>query len=305
MKYIDVSEHQGVIDWALAGPAVDGVIIRAGYGSKPDKYFARNAAECNRLGIPCGAYWFSYAKNPEDAKKEALRLLDAVKPYRMELPLAFDFEYDSVTNAKKLGVTVTKDLATKMVYAFCETVEKAGYWCLNYANPDFLAKYFSADVPMRFGLWLAAWPKNVDVKNPPRACAIWQWGGSEVPGITPGHTVDTNESYTDFRTLIAANGMNNLGFDDGEGGTIYEHAQPKPEPEKPWYADAMAWMQKEGLFTDGRPKDNLTRAELATVLMRYDALQDARDKALLATIEKILAVYFPEENKKDSGLLSD
>ena len=93
-------------------------------------------------------------------------------------------------------------------------------------------------------------------------------------------------------------------YDDGEGGVIVEPSGAGTQP-APWYADAMAWAEEAGLIRDGRPKDNLTRAELATVLMRYDALQDARDKALLATIEKILALYIPEDNKKDSGLLSD
>ena len=40
------------------------------------------------------------------------------------------------------GVKVTKDLATKMAYEFCKTIEDSGYWCLNYSNPDFLKNYF-------------------------------------------------------------------------------------------------------------------------------------------------------------------
>ena len=278
MKYIDVSEHQGVIDWEKVKGHVDGVMIRAGYGQNNiDKRFKPNASECNRLGIPCGAYWFSYARTVQMAEAEAKFLLAAVKPFRMELPLSFDYEYDSVKNANKYGISITKELATKMVYAFCEAVEKAGYWCLNYANPDFLAKYFSAEVPMRFGLWLAAWPKNVDVKNPPRACAIWQWGSSEIPGITPGKGVDTNEAYTDFKTLIAANGMNNLGYDDGEGGVIYEHAQPQTKP-----ADtaetALKWAKEHNITED---------PALALAIYRYHA------------------AFGPEDNKKGSGLLSD
>ena len=57
MKYIDVSEHQGIIDWEKV--KVDGVMIRAGYGKQQDKYWEMNVNECNRLNIPCGAYWFS------------------------------------------------------------------------------------------------------------------------------------------------------------------------------------------------------------------------------------------------------
>lgn len=213
MKIVDVSQWQGVIDWATAKPHIAGAILRAGYGKgRADAQFQRNAAECNRLGIPCGAYWFSYATSPAEAEEEAKHLLEAVKPYKMELPLAFDFEYDSVANAKNHGVNVTKELATRMVYAFCETIEAGGYWCINYANPDFLSRYFSPDVPQRFGLWLAQWPGGVpDVNKKPRPDAqMWQWGGSLIPGITPGENVDTNESYIDFSKLIRESKLNHL-----------------------------------------------------------------------------------------------
>ncbi len=95
-------------------------------------------------------------------------------------------------------------------------------------------------------------------------------------------------------------------YDDGDGGTISEPvgADAPGGPADPWWTDAMTWAENAGLIRDGRPADNLTRAELATVMQRYDALQDARDKALLQTVEKLLAAYFPEDNKKDSGLLS-
>ena len=219
MRYIDVSEWQGKIDWEQAKPFIDGAILRAGYGiNHIDAQFIRNVTECNRLGIPCGAYWFSYALNPEMAKQEAEYLIAAVKPYRMELPLCFDYEYDSVKTAEKNGVNVTKALATALVYSFCGALEAGGYWALNYANPDFLSRYFSADVPKRFGLWLAQWPGGTpNLKTPPRADAqIWQWGGSEIPGITPGKTVDTNECYVDFKTLIADYHLNHLDETEAE-----------------------------------------------------------------------------------------
>lgn len=246
MKYIDISEWQGDIDFEKVKPNVAGVIIRAGYGNGHiDKKFERNASECNRLGIPCGAYWFSYAYNPDMARREALHLLAAVKPYRMELPLAFDFEYDSVNSAAKNGVQITKALASDMARTFCTEIENGGYWALNYANPDFLNRYFDESIPQRFGLWLAQWPGGtVDVTKPPRKCAIWQWGGSEIPGITPGHTVDTNESYQDFKTIILNAGLNHL-----------KDPTPEPEPEpEPVLVDpapaAVEWAKEAGLIPD-------------------------------------------------------
>lgn len=224
MKYIDVSYAQKEIDWNKVKGHVDGAILRAGYGQNNiDAWFARNASECNRLGIPCGAYWFSYAYTADMARKEAEYFLAAVKPYRMELPLAYDFEYASTQYAAKKGFTITRQLATSMVFAFCEAIEAGGYWALNYANPDYLSRYFDASTTRRFGLWLAVWPAgNINVEKPPRECAIWQWGSSEIPGING--PVDTNESYTDFAALITSLGLNHLT----------PAPAPEPEPEK-WY----------------------------------------------------------------------
>lgn len=257
-KYIDISIYQGQIDWdkVKAEGNVSGVMIRAGSGKNHiDTQFIYNATECNRVGIPCGAYWFSYATTDKEAQAEANYLLAAVKPFRMELPLAYDFEYDSVNNAKNNGITITKEMASSLVRAFCDTIEKAGYWVLNYANPDYLSRYFDQSTTSRYGLWLAQWPNVVDVTKPPRQCDIWQWGTSTIPGIKT--VVDTNEAYKDFATLIKQYGMNNLKAE-----------QENPKPDEPWYAEAMKFVSERGWMQDERPKDPLTRAELATVLMR-------------------------------------
>lgn len=73
-------------------------------------------------------------------------------------------------------------------------------------------------------------------------------------------------------------------YDDGEGGTIAEPA--KPEPQTPmWYDEQMAWVKKLGLMNDGRPNDPVTRAELATVLKRYDSIIDAKILEAMALLQ--------------------
>lgn len=263
MKYIDVSEHQGIIDWERVKGNVDGVILRAGAGQRLDSRWERNARECNRLGIPIGAYWFSYAKDVSGAQAEAGRLLEAVKPYRMELPLAYDFEYDSVENAAKAGVAITKALASSFVRAFCGEIEKAGYWALNYANPDYLNRYFDA-ATARYGLWLAQWQSGPNLAKPPRTCAIWQWNSTgHIPGIDT--VVDIDEAYTDFKTVIAKAGLNQLGktYDDGAGGEIIEHTQATPQA-----GDALAWAKAGGIVTG----ETSTDKAIAQALWRYHAV---------------------------------
>ena len=86
IKGLDVSEFQGIIDWAQVKSAgYQFAMLRAGYGFRtPDQQFRRNAAECNRIGLPAGAYWFCYALSPDDARKEADGCLEVIAPHRME-----------------------------------------------------------------------------------------------------------------------------------------------------------------------------------------------------------------------------
>lgn len=210
-KGIDVSKWQGVIDWEkVKADGIQFVIIRAGYGKNNiDEYFERNISECNRLGIPCGVYWFSYAYNEEMARQEAQYCLEAIKPYKVEYPVCFDFEYDSVDYAKKKGVIITKALATKIADAFLSEIESAGYYAMNYANKDYLKNMFDMDNLKKYDLWYAYWSSENDRKD----AGIWQYTSSgRVNGITG--RVDMNIAYKDYPSIIRNAGLNKLSSND-------------------------------------------------------------------------------------------
>lgn len=204
VKGIDVSTFQRIIDWsAVKADGVEFAMIRAGYGQNNiDAQFVRNISECNRVGMPCGVYWFSYARSVDDVRREAEYCLQAISPYELQYPVAFDFEYDSVKKAGEAGIVVTKKLATSFVHAFCSDIEAAGYYVMNYTNSDFLRKYFD-ETTLKYDLWKAAW--NTDFEHPPE-CGIWQWGGTNVKGITTGK-VDSNIAYKDYPAIIKSAGL--------------------------------------------------------------------------------------------------
>lgn len=197
LKGIDVSEHQGRINWEQVKGHIDFAILRAGYGrNNIDKQFIRNIEECNRLCIPVGIYWFSYAWNEEMARNEAKYVLEAIKPYKVDYPISFDLEYGTLEYAKKNGVTIGKKLATDMINAFCSTIEQAGYKAMNYANPDFINnKFYNNEV--NYPLWLAWYGVSEDrakTYNP----AMWQYSESgSISGIGT-NSVDMNYCYEDF-----------------------------------------------------------------------------------------------------------
>ena len=203
---IDVSRFQGQIDWEQV--TTDFVIIRAGFGAGTlDPQFERNITECNRLGIPCGVYWFSYALSPQAAAEEARRCLDAVRPYRLEYPVCFDYEYDSVLYARRNGVEVTQRLATDLVKAFCGTVQELGYYAMYYANADFLQNIFYPAELIEYDLWYARYREG---ETPGREnVGIWQYSDiGRMPGIIGN--VDLNRGYRDYPAIIRRAGLNHL-----------------------------------------------------------------------------------------------
>lgn len=137
-EIMDVSRHQGTINWekVKASGKVDGVMIRAmgnstaGRPSAPytDPQFARNYAECKRLGIPCGVYGYFKAVNQEQADKELAYFKKLLAGRSFELPVAVDIE-DEVQ--QPLGKAALTDLTAYML----STVESWGVYALLYTRP--------------------------------------------------------------------------------------------------------------------------------------------------------------------------
>ena len=184
---IDVSEHQGKIDWEKVKPQINGAILRCGYGSdypeQDDEQFKRNADECTRLGIPFGVYIYSYAKNVEQAKSEANHALRLVKGYTLSYPIYLDLEESDTANG-----------AVERAIAFGDIIEKAGYWCGIYANLYWWEMILKKGLE-RFTKWVAQY--NVACEYDGKNLDIWQFTSEgKVDGIAGG--VDVNECYRDF-----------------------------------------------------------------------------------------------------------
>lgn len=214
---MDVSRHQGVIDWAKvkASGRVDGVMIRAmgnsakGLPSKPytDPQFARNYAECKRLGIPCGVYGYFKAVNREQADKELALFKQALGGRTFQLPVAVDIE-DEVQ--KPLGKAALTDIAAHCL----STVESWGVYAMLYTGlwfgSTFLCMGGAALKP--YDVWLARYPKDQRKTKPedkPKtafAFGMWQYTSTaRVPGVSTG--VDMSHAYKDYASIIKRAGL--------------------------------------------------------------------------------------------------
>lgn len=191
---IDVSHHQGVINWErVRASGVRAAMIKAGSGAGGiDEMFARNIKACNELGIPCGVYWFSYASSTLMACREAKYAIAAVRPYTLQLPIAFDWEYVSYARAVADGVTPTPEITASLAANFCATVKSTGYTPMIYTNLDYMQRFFRPEICPGVDRWIASYSRQPSVP-----CAAWQYSESgRVPGITA--PVDLNHLYKDY-----------------------------------------------------------------------------------------------------------
>ena len=175
---IDVSEHNGIIDWAAVKKAgINYAIIRDGYGtSHVDNYFKRNMEGAIAQGIHIGIYHFSYALSAADAKAEAEYVLQLIKQYKdkIVLPVFFDFEYDTVDYAKKQGVTLGKEAFNAHTVAFCDTIQAAGYRAGVYYNLDYLRRYVDIDRIGKYVQWYAQYSSTASATT----WDLWQYSSS-------------------------------------------------------------------------------------------------------------------------------
>lgn len=205
-KGIDVSKHQGKIDWSRVN--VDFTILRAGYGkaidfpNQFDAMFERNYKGCKENGIPCGVYWYSYAMSVEDAKREAKSCLKAIEGKRFEYPIFFDLE-----EQRQFGKG--KAFCDSLVKAFCDTLESAGYFAGLYISRSPLQTFISSEVANRYTLWIAEYASQCKYKG---TYAMWQYSSKgKIAGINGN--VDMNECYVDYPRIIKKKGLNGFGLD--------------------------------------------------------------------------------------------
>lgn len=212
IKGIDVSEWQGFVDWSkVKATDTKFAILRAGYGreiSQKDKQFENNYKECMVHGMPCGAYWYSYATSEDEARKEAAVCLEILKGKQFEYPIYYDVEEQRI-------LSLGRDKVSAIIKAFCGELEKAGYFVGLYMSAYPLGNLVSEEVRSRYAVWVA----HYGVTKPcySGAYGIWQKSSTgSVEGISGN--VDLDEAYQDYPSIIKAAGLN--GYKKQSAATV-------------------------------------------------------------------------------------
>lgn len=191
---IDVSAHQGAIDWAtVAADGIEFAMIRVGYRGIVDGEIEEDpAARANiegalAAGLRVGVYFFSQAVHDQEAIAEAAFVVNFIRDYEITMPVVFDWEHVENPAARTAGIG-DKALLTACADAFLTTVQRAGYEPMIYFN-----RYQSEDLLdlralKQYGFWLASY--DADMTFPYRL-TMWQYTDrATVAGIT--EKVDLN-----------------------------------------------------------------------------------------------------------------
>ena len=196
---IDVSYHQGAIDWnAVKNSGIQFAMIRAGsFKSGTDAFFHQNMQGAIAAGIPVGIYVYSYAVTPEMAANEGLFAVSVAKDYPVSLPIAYDIE-----DAYHKGMTA--DQLQTLINSFCNTVKAAGYYPMVYSSKNWFMQRIGL-VP--WDIWVAQYNTQCTFERP---YTFWQCTSSgAVPGING--RVDMNFQFKDYSADIPANGFKTVG----------------------------------------------------------------------------------------------
>ena len=213
-KGIDVSKHNGVIDWSKAKNDINFAIIRAGYGrlaSQKDIKFEKNYQGCVDNNIPKGAYWYSYATTVSDIQTEAKVFLSVIKDKKFEYPVYLDIEEQSQASLSSTTINA-------MIKAFCTILEDSGYFVGVYSYDSFFNKV-STDVQNRYSLWVA------NTSNVPQRVKTYGIHQHSFKGSVSGikGAVDLNNCYIDYPSIIKANGFNGYSKSIKEDTSNYNY----------------------------------------------------------------------------------
>lgn len=192
---IDVSSHQGNIDWASVKAAgINFAIIRVGYrGSQTgalveDSCFKKNIQGATANGINVGVYFFTQATTEAEAVEEASMALTLCSGYNLSYPIFVDTENGSGA-ARANGLD--KGTRTACVAAFCKTIANGGRKAGVYASKSWYNNKIDASAFSNYFIWVAQYNTTCNYKG---KYNMWQYSSKgSVPGIKGN--VDVNIAY--------------------------------------------------------------------------------------------------------------
>ena len=212
MKGVDVSRYQAGLTIAQVKKAgYEFAILRGGYSTygavrlkKIDVAFEKFYQQAKAIGFPVGAYWYSCAKTQAEGEAEAKFFYkNCLQGKKFEMPVYIDVEDSRWQANDKKGVT-------DAIIGFCEYLEGKGFYVGVYASLSWFNTKLDVSRLKNYTKWVAKWVTSANSKPSVSFSAfdLWQYSDS---GKVAGHTVDVDDAFLDFPTIIKNAGKNGYG----------------------------------------------------------------------------------------------
>lgn len=223
----DISTWQGGINYQAIRDRVNYVIIRGGFSTTKDNQFDNHYN--NLQGLNLGVYWYTYAKNPDQARAEARKCLEVINGKKFTLPIYLDVEDSTISG-------LSKSALDSIVRAFGDVIQQAGYYFAVYTNLNWYRNKLSGnELNKSYDWWIAAWGNNPPSPSYGIQYGVWQFTSSYNDF---GTRLDANYVYKDYPTIIREAGLNHL-----EPSPEPTPTPPEPTPEEPIEEDGY-WGEK-------------------------------------------------------------
>lgn len=168
--------------------------------SVKDSKFEEYYYKAKEVGLHVGAYWFSYANTVDYCVGEAKTAIEWLKGKKFEYPIYFDLEREKQFNQGK-------KVCTAMVEAFCQEMEKNGFFVGVYCSTYWYTNYVDEKTRQRYACWIAEWDKSKPTYK--GTYGMWQNGITRCVGVNNNASdVDHDICYVDYPTTIVGKGFN-------------------------------------------------------------------------------------------------
>ena len=175
LQILDISAHQGVVDWnAVAHSDVYGVILRVAASAKyRDSKLKENIAGCKKYGIPYGVYIYSYAVNFSEGQAYANFTSSLIDEFDIHPTLGIFLDLESNDETQFMG-PAHYEAVVRGFYSIIPNAEIYTY--TSYADTALNSAYIRNKIS-----WIADWRGYVGYTGSYR---IWQYTSKgSCPGV--------------------------------------------------------------------------------------------------------------------------
>lgn len=186
LPIIDVSKHNGIIDWPKVRGNIAAAVIRLGYRGYSkgtiayDDRYKENRTACEQLCIPFSLYFFPCSITDEEAREEADFIIRECIGMNFVLPVFLDSEIAETKFGSGRADNLSRADRTRFLKIICDRLQAAGIPAGIYASKSWFT--YQLDLSqLPYSIWVAQWSDKLTFTGD---YVLWQYtSNGTIPGV--------------------------------------------------------------------------------------------------------------------------